>query len=377
MDAAAAARPRRSWGILLATWLALSIITSLQVVLSASAVGSRLDWSFGVARLAEGAMVLLYVPAIVLLDRLVPAERVGMPRHLAVTLAALAPLCVGATILSLEVADLVVRMATEGRIVFQGSFLAKGITEFITLGVAVILTAVYDLHRRLRERDTQALQLEARLAEARLQALSSQLHPHFLFNTLTAVSVLVHRDPAGADAMLTRLADLLRATLRQGPHEITLGEELALLDRYLGIMRIRYGPRLAVRVEAPAELRDAMVPAFVLQPLAENALEHGVARRAGPGSVTVRAAAAGDRLRLEVVDDGPGLAAHRDADGVDDGGIGLSNTRRRLAELYGERQRLALEQVPGVGTRALVELPLRRGAAAAVADEPPGVAGAA
>jgi LytS/YehU family sensor histidine kinase len=244
---------------------------------------------------------------------------------------------------------------------FHGSRAAKGIGELLTFGIMAGGAYALEFRRRLRERESQALQLQTRLAEARLDALSSQLHPHFLFNTLTALSVLIHRDPAAADLMLTRLADLLRATLRApAAHQVPLGEEMELLGRYLDIMRVRYGPRLTVETRVPDELADALVPPFLLQPLVENALEHGVARRAGAGRVEVAAEAVGGRVRLSVTDDGPG----GDSDPLAGGeGIGLSNTRARLEQLYGAEQRLVLERVPGVGTRAMVEIPLRRGGA--------------
>jgi len=157
--------------------------------------------------------------------------------------------------------------------------------------------------------------------------------------------------------MLTRLAELLRATL-QAPatHEIPLREEARLLTRYLEIMRVRHGPRLTVRERFPAELGDAMVPAFLLQPLVENALEHGIAARAGAGTVEIAAEPAAGRLRLSVTDDGAGLV-HGLAPAE---GVGLANTRRRLEQLYGDDWRLALEPADGAGTRAVVELPLRR-----------------
>jgi sensor histidine kinase YesM len=168
----------------------------------------------------------------------------------------------------------------------------------------------------------------------------------------------MHRDARAADLMLTRLAELLRATL-QAPaaHEIPLRDEAALLGRYLEIMRVRHGPRLTVHEAFPAELGDALVPPFLLQPLVENALEHGIARRAGAGRVEIAAVAADGRLRLSVTDDGPGLG---NGSGRWSEGVGLSNTRRRLEQLHGAAGSLALEPAEGGGTRATIELPLRR-----------------
>jgi sensor histidine kinase YesM len=252
-----------------------------------------------------------------------------------------------------------ISVVVHGHNFFSGSGVAKALGEFFTTGGAAAIATAWALHRRLREREAHALSLEASLADARLQALTSQLHPHFLFNTLNAASTLLHRDPAGADAMLGRLAELLRATLRQpAEHEIPLREEMALLERYVDIMRIRHGARLTVDTSLPADAAELLVPAFVLQPLVENAIEHGVARRAGPGAVSIRAERVANRLRLEVADDGPGVAGSS-AQARAASGIGLSNTRRRLEQLYGDAQRLTLQHERGVGTRAVVELPAR------------------
>ncbi len=243
-------------------------------------------------------------------------------------------------------------------VVFHGSRVGKGIGELLAYGLLAGGTWALELRRRLLARETQAAQLQARLSQARMDALASQLRPHFLFNTLNAISVLMHRDPAAADRMLTGLSELLRASLRApSSHEIPLGEEVALLDRYVEIMRARYGPRLVVSRDVPPALAEARVPSFVLQPLVENALEHGVARRAGAGRVEVAAEADGGTLRLTVTDDGPGLAPARATDGSE--GVGLGNTRLRLEQLYGTEGRLSLEPAPGGGTRAVVEIPLR------------------
>jgi two-component system LytT family sensor kinase len=209
-----------------------------------------------------------------------------------------------------------------------------------------------------RDRERVALQLRQRLSQAQLEALKSQLHPHFLFNALNSVATLMHWDVAAADEMVTQLADLLRETLRYpGSHEIPLTEELALLDRYLAVMRIRFHDRLTVRSDIDPAVRDALVPHFLLQPLVENALEHGIAERPGPGCVEIDARRDGDGLRITITDDGPGL----NGDGARAGngnGVGLSNARARLAELYGTAQTLTLEPVsPAGGARATVILP--------------------
>ena len=186
-------------------------------------------------------------------------------------------------------------------------------------------------HRaRLDAALVRAASLHAELLQARLHVLALQLHPHFLFNTLNAVSELVHRDAAAARRMLDSLRDLLARSLDAGAaQEVPLREELALLEPYARIQRTRFADSLDIRVEAAPETLDAAVPRLVLQPLVENAIRHGTARRVGAGSVVVRSTAAAGRLVIEVADDGAGLSS-----GPGREGLGLANTRARLTQLF-------------------------------------------
>ena len=231
----------------------------------------------------------------------------------------------------------------------------SAISEAIAFGcVAAVLHAI-EFYRRYRERETFSLQLQARLSDAQLRALRAQLNPHFLFNTLNAATVLLHRDPDGADAMLTRLGELLRLTLRAAPeHETVLSEEVALLQRYLAIMEIRFSDRVTVRCTVDPRVADALVPAFILQPIVENAFEHGVARLQRPGSIEIEARPDNASLLLTVRDNGAGLTSTEH-----DAGVGLANSRRRLAELYGDGAALELRSPSSGGTVVDVRIPLR------------------
>jgi two-component system, LytTR family, sensor kinase len=206
-----------------------------------------------------------------------------------------------------------------------------------------------------RRRGIAASTYARQLAEARLHVLSAQLQPHFLFNTLHAISALVWEDPARADRLLVRLSEMLRLTLRSGTRvETTLDEEVALLRRYADIQETRYGDRLRVLIDVEPRVRDAMVPRLILQPLVENAIRHGVTRRITPGRVDVRAWEDAGRLHLVVSDDGVGLGATPRPDGV-----GLSITRARLRQLYGAAQRFELSAAPRGGTVCALAIPLR------------------
>src|SRR5688572_9833879 len=216
---------------------------------------------------------------------------------------------------------------------------------------AVELVAV---HRELGRWKARAAELERRVAVAESQALGTQLTPHFLCNALQAVSTLLHRDPRAADAMVVALSDLLRMALRgAAAPEVPLARELALLERYVDVMRFRFGSELRLTVSATSDARQAIVPPLLLQPLVENAFMHGFADRVG--EVRVSAERRADVLRCTVSDDGRGLL--RPGPVVE--GIGLAGTRGRLRALYGERHGFELEENPTGGVSVSLTLPYR------------------
>lgn len=234
--------------------------------------------------------------------------------------------------------------------------------EFAINGPNIVLLIgllhAWRYYRRSRERELQAAQLEGELNRARLDRLEAQLQPHFLFNTLNAISSLMYHDPAAADRMLGRLADLLRLTFsRSSAPETSLREELEWLGWYLEIMQLRFGDRLTVKLEIEPDAPALAVPRLILQPLVENALRHGAAKRAGPATVRISAGRTGDRLSLAVQDDGPGVA---DPDAALRKGVGLSNTAERLRALYGEAGSFRLTNRPEGGLVATIELPARK-----------------
>jgi two-component system LytT family sensor kinase len=244
-----------------------------------------------------------------------------------------------------------------------GSIFVTGFVRRQLLRIRAREEQAIRLQARAAEMEAHAAQLQAQLAQARLAVLRSQLNPHFLFNTLHAISVLIHDDPAGADAMIARLSDLLRYALedREG-EEIRLGEELKLTRHYLEILQIRFQGRLETTVSAGPDVDDALVPNLILQPLVENAMKHGVAKAGGRGRIEVDARRSGESLVLTVRDTGGGENAHGPAEIGSAGagtGVGLANVRARLQELYGPDQRLSLQPVPGGGMAAEIVLPFR------------------
>jgi two-component system, LytTR family, sensor kinase len=208
-------------------------------------------------------------------------------------------------------------------------------------------------YRRSQERERKALELTAGLARAKLQALRMQLQPHFLFNTLNAISTLVHRDARAADEMLGNLADFLRLTLETADQqEVPLRQELDFLDRYLAIEQVRFGDRLRIEKQIPADTLAAQVPAMILQPLVENSVRHGLEPSRQAGELRITARRDGAVLHLAVHDNGVGISAARN----NREGIGLTNTRSRLRELYGDRATLELRN--GAESGLVVELTL-------------------
>jgi two-component system, LytTR family, sensor kinase len=227
-------------------------------------------------------------------------------------------------------------------------------------------------YRRYREREQAAEQLARGLTEARLQALKMQLQPHFLFNTLNAISALIPAEAKPARRMLARLGDLLRTTLEhEATQEVTLREELAFLEPYLEIEQARLEDRLTVVMKIAPETLDARVPHLILQPLVENAVRHGIAARIEPGRVEISASRGPDDrfLQLEIRDDGGGV--DRNHEDRPRRGVGLSNIRSRLEQLYGAEHRFKLENQVAGGVLVRISLPFRRAENGAGMEERP------
>ena len=336
------------WGWGVAIYTVLGLMGALQDEVSALRHGMVVTWTEVLASNLVGHYgIAFFVPPLVLLVRRFPLARTHWQRNL--------PLILGATIALF----LVMRFGVEELeiLVFTTNLIRPSsfVGGMYNLWVIVLAAQAVEFYRGEQEREHQAVELREQLTHAQLEALRSQLHPHFLFNTLNAAVTLMHSDVPGADRMLTELAELLRTTLAYpGTQEITLGEELALVDRYLSIMRVRFRDRLTVQIDVAPEAQDALVPAFILQPLLENALEHGLAVKPGPGRLEVTARHEDHHLAITVTDDGPGPAHNAAA------GVGLTNTRDRLTQLYGADQSLTLTPAgPRGGGRVRVAIPWR------------------
>jgi hypothetical protein len=303
----------------------------------------------------------LLAPAVFWVDRWLCANK-----SLAGRVALHIPLGVGFTCLSI-----VIRLISRP---IRGSPWPRSLVEFflerfywdlliyaVIAGVAIsrdYAAQVRERERQANELALQAAELERRLTEARLQSLRAQLHPHFLFNALNTISAFTETNPKTARRLMEQLGDLLRASLTHAARPlVTLGEELTFLDDYVAIESARFEGRITVTVHADDELLDAMVPSFLVQPLVENAIRHGVAPRLSGGHVQVTATRDGSILKLRVRDNGVGLTSgwhfERNA------GVGLGNVASRLEHLYGDRSLLRVVPITSGGVEVQLDLPLR------------------
>ena len=330
-------------------WTALAVFLGVSSSLAYLAIGNPPRWSLTVRMaLVETYVWALIAPAVVALARRFPFTRatlaISLPIHV-----------VAAMVVSFFkiIVDQILRQVLFGiNTYLLITSLAPSYLFYWGIVAAAHGAAYY---RASKERELRAAQLEARLAQSRLQVVQMQLHPHFLFNTLHTISELVHEDPETADAMIAGLSDLLREALASGhEREVPLARELDLLERYLDIQRARFGDRLQVDMAIAPGLATVLVPHLVLQPIVENALHHGIVPGA-TGNVAISAAVVDDMLRLCVQDDGRGFDA---SDGGE--GVGLRNTRERLETLYGDRAGLRIGPAPAGGTIVEMWIPVRR-----------------
>ncbi len=347
-----AKNPWLKFGGVFAFWTLLGVVFGAQFHFASEQIGNPVPFSRALTHsLADWyVFALLSVPSVLLARRFV-IERTHAARSLLVHFCAAAAFSLAYVALRAGLA-----VWQNGDLAFPTAFRALLVKSWhfnlLVYWVIVAVNHAFDYYDRLRERELRTADLERRLTEARLQALQMQLNPHFLFNTLHAISSLMHKDVEAADRMLVRLSELLRHALEAtDTQEVTLREELDFLSRYLDIEHTRFGARLVVRMSIAPETLDALVPNLVLQPLLENAIRHGIEPHARPGCIEVRASRDGESLRLEVRDNGGGAV------GPISEGVGLSNTRARLIQLYGDAQRFALRNDVAGGFIAAIDLP--------------------
>jgi two-component system LytT family sensor kinase len=325
---------------------------------------SRRDWPVNWYRIFSAELAFAYAwaaltPLVLWLARRFPLERERWPRSLAVHV--LASLFIGlATRGFRDVMFFYLVAEPDSKMTFIKLFL--NVYLFFDYGSMIywlILLVSYALnyYRRYREGEIKTTRLEAQLAQAELQALKMQLNPHFLFNTLHSISALVHKDADAADKMIARLGDFLRLTLDSaGAQEVSLQQELEFLKCYLDIERIRFKDRLTVQMKIEPQALHARLPNLILQPIVENAIRHGIAPRTSQGHIEIEARRYDSILHLQVTDNGPGLPSNGNSGSIFKG-VGLSNTKARLQQLYGEEHRLDLSNTSRGGLSVTLEIP--------------------
>ena len=365
------ARRRKRWlieaGLIFAFWTVLALLTLGNDFLDPRGPGG-FDWNRHAALLAFSRFYVwaLLTPLVFWLCRRLPLDEERVWRNVALHLL----LAFAAAFIVDLIGDILRHWLLPNRNFHPRHFqpfrdlLELDVLYELTIYLAVLAAGfARSYFWRLREREAREAQLEARadrlqrqLTEARLQALRMQLNPHFLFNTLHAVSTLVGEDPGGVRRMIARLSTLLRHVLEDaGRDEVPLRQELQFLRTYLEIMQIRFQGRLEADLEATPEAEEALVPHLILQPLVENAIKHGAAEVEGSGRVAVQARRTDDRLLVEVLDNGPRFSEsetpHLEA------GTGLKNVRARLQELHGSDAALTFRTAEGGGLVAEILLP--------------------
>ncbi len=347
------------WLLVFGLWTVVGLSFASQFYFSSSRLGRPVSWWYAVnyALCDWYVFALLSVPVVWLVRRF-RIDRTTWPKSVPVHLAASFLFSLLYVILRAWVGQMEDWVSRSG-IPFVEAFqpLLFKVFHFNLLIYWAILAVAhaFDFYREARERELRTSELERHLAQARLQALQMQLNPHFLFNTLHAISALMHKDVEAADRMIARLSDLLRYALDSTEaQEVSLKQELSFLDRYLEIEQTRFGDRLVVHRQIDPLTLGARVPNLILQPLVENAIHHGIEPHAHRGEITLASWRDGASLHLEVRDNGKGLSPDLDSP---EEGVGLSNTRARIEELYGSAGRMEFRNADSGGLIVHLTIP--------------------
>jgi signal transduction histidine kinase len=352
------------WVLILAAWLIPALLSGFDTYMQSRLEGRPPEWRWVLFNAIDWLLYAVLTPLVFWASRRWPLMQPHLARHITLHAAGALSMCVAwaglGTLLRLEI------FPTPAHLTFHKLLVGFVSWTFTTLpfGVGVYFALVGIEHSffylaQARERETQAAYLAAQLAEAQLSALRMQFNPHFLFNSLNAILVLVRdQNTAAAERMLELRSDVLHQVLRsEAAHETTLSAEVEFWERYLAIEQIRFSDRLRPRIDMDPALCGAGVPRFLLQPLVENALRHGIARRTEAGFLQIGARREGAQLVLTVRDDGPGMPSAFDAGTAPLRGVGVANTRARLAALYGANATLEVKNAEGGGVIATVRLP--------------------
>jgi len=357
---------RPKWSLIFLVWLIPAFVALLQAVAGYLLRGTlREEWPWALMQIPRWLTWVPITPIVFYAAERFPFRRDRLARSVWTHVGIALVIAVVIEVLWLQISffvqsylepEALARMQNNRAEVYSVAVLSRLLGDAFIYAAVLGVATTLGYHRRFRERELRAAQLEAQLALAQVQALKMQVHPHFLFNTLHAVTVLIREDPAAATRVVTRLGDLLRLTLsRATTAQVSFRRELEILTLYLEIERTRFHDRLEIAYDVQPATLGALVPDLILQPLVENAIRHGVSPNAGTGRIDVRSRRDGDWLTLEIRDNGAGLAEG----GARPDGIGLTTTRARLERLYGNRQELTLDNLPEGGCVARIRIPFQ------------------
>jgi two-component system, LytTR family, sensor kinase len=352
---------RTRWLWIFCAWTIVGSLFTAQEIAVAKFRGVPVNWVFVIIEFVYWYVWAAYTPLVFALAKRLPLTGPRLGLHIAAhTVASLltAPL-VSATeyLLSPAILALIFRITNPAAprpvLTLTGSVVSMSVTGVLTYWLVVGLYQSIHFYQAAMERQTIAAKLETQLSHAELQNLKSQLHPHFLFNSLHTIGVLMQEDVDAASHLLVSLGDLLRMALDRRENEITLQSELEFVRKYLEIEQTRFHDRLKVHMDVPSELLEVYVPSLALQPLVENAIKHGISVDSTAGRLEIAAQRQNGRVWLRVRDDGPGPATRLRF------GVGLSNVQSRLKQLYGNDSSLELTNNNGRGCEAIITIPFR------------------
>lgn len=356
-------RPWARWALILGVWTLLGLLFSSQFYLAFQRAEEPLPWRWAFSlEMIYAYLWAALTPLVFWLARRFRIERQHLGRNILIHL--LMSILIGFSMRACHDVIFYFYIMKRpgpldlGRLIKSAFFLFD--YGILTYWVILLIQSTLDYNHRFREGMLKASRLEAQLAHSQLQALKMQLQPHFLFNTLNSISALLHKDVEAADRMIARLGRLLRLSLDNSRAQlVTLQHELDFLQCYLDIEEIRFQERLRVERNIEADALSALVPNLLLQPIVENAIKHGISSLTEKGFIKITARCNEERLHIIVEDNGPGLAPDESSGIVVKQGFGLSNTRSRLTQLYGEDFSFELENAPDGGLVVTFDLPLR------------------
>jgi sensor histidine kinase YesM len=352
-------KPWMKWAVIFLCWTGFALFFTYQSYIAQAQYAKFIQWTEPLLTCLSWAYVWFAVtPLILYVADHLPFQRQKLFRSVALHSLAAAIVFILNTVIYVPIHKRILGLGDESKSVFaamQHVVLTELHVGLVIYWMIFGIAQGINYYRRYQDGELHAANLETRLVQAQLNALRMQLHPHFLFNTLNSISVLMRRDTDAADRMLLQLSNLLRVTLAgNAAHEIKLRQELEILERYLEIEQIRFQDRLTVKMQIDPAALDALVPQLLFQPLVENAIRHGIVERDNGGVIEIRAERQNGMVHLQVRDNGPGMKL---AAGNLSEGVGLSNSRSRLEYLYGSEGRFEVRNAEEGGLIVAAELP--------------------